>query len=144
MLFFATIGFRASTNISLNLFLNICLFYLATSSISNFFYFILLYFLFVLFSIASCIKFSLLQLILYLKEYVLLCYAIFDINIAKNSWLPHQNKTLPFNDFFCTNKRTLYFPVFDIVLSSERSTFPKFVWGTGQRLFFIFQNFTIY
>ena len=143
MLFFATIGFRASTNISLNLFLNICLFWLLHLS-QNFFYFILLYFLFFLFSIASCIKFSLLQLILYLKEYVLLCYAIFDINIAKNSWLPHQNKTLPFNDFFVLIS-VLYIFLYSILSCPLKDQlFPNLFGDWTKVIYFILQNFTTY
>ena len=140
MLFFATIWFRASTNISLNLFLNICLFWLL-HLFQKFFYFILL--IYFLFSIASSIKFWLLQLILYLNEYVLLCYAIFDINIAKNSWQTHLNQTLPFKDSFLLISVLCIFPY--SILSSPRKDqhFPKFVRGAGQRLF-IFQNFTTY
>ena len=97
MFFFAVIRFTASANISLNLFLNIYLFWLLYLSQKIYFIYLLDFFLF---SIASSIKFSLLQLILYLKKYVLLCYAVFDINILKNNWLPHLNQTLPFNDLF--------------------------------------------
>ena len=106
MFFFAIIRFRASANISLNLFLNIYIFWLLHLSKKNLFYLSSWFFLF---SIASCIKFSLLQLILYLKEYVFLCYAIFDINIAKNIWQTHLFKHFLLM-ILCTNKCTLYIP----------------------------------
>ena len=124
MLFFAIIRFRASANISLNLFLNIYLFWLLhlSQKFSILFYSI---FLFFLFWIASCIKFWLFQLILYLKEYVLLCYAIFDINIAKNNWLLHLNQTLIFNDSFVLISELCIYSIRCCLFLHKISIFPN-------------------
>ena len=144
MLFFVIIRFRASANISLNLFLNIYLFWLLHLSQKNSILFIFLIFFYsqlphVLNSycfswyypksknkrrifadsnppkcIANFLTISIhfkwdlmsyqtqkvIKEIVYLKDYILLCYAIFEINIAKNNWLPHLNQTLSFNGSF--------------------------------------------
>ena len=79
MFFFAIIRFRASANISLNLLLNIYLFWLLHLSQKNLLYLSSWFFLF---SIASSIKFWFLQLILFLKEYVF-CVMLFLILILQ-------------------------------------------------------------
>ena len=127
MLFFAIIRFRASVNISLNLFLNIYLFclFIYLKFFSILFYLSSWFFLFL---IASCIKFWLLQLILYLKEYVLLCYAIFEINIAKNNWLPHLNQTLPSNDSFVLISALRIYRIRYCLVQKKINILPNLLW----------------
>ena len=94
---------------------------------------------FFLFSIASFIKFWLLQLILYLKEYDLLCYAIFDINIVKNNWLPHLNQTLPFNDSFVLISALCIYCIRYCLVLSKTNTFPNLL-GDWTKVIFLFSK----
>ena len=94
---------------------------------------------FFLFSIASCIKFWLLQLILYLKEYVLLCYAIFEINIAKNNWLPHLNQTLPFNDSFVLISALFIYCILNWLVPITINIFPN-SWVDWTKVIFLFSK----
>ena len=95
---------------------------------------------FFLFSIASCIKFWLLQLILYLKEYVLLCYAIFEINIGKNNWLPHLNQTLPFNDSFVLISALFIYCILNWLVPITINIFPN-SWVDWTKVIFYFPKF---
>ena len=139
MFFFAIIRFRASANVSQNLFLNIYLFWLLHLSQKFLFYLSSWFFLF---SIASCIKFSSLQLILYLKVYVLLCYAIFEINITKIADRLTYSNTSFWLSFVLIS--ALYIPYSKLTSSHNDQHFSKFVRGLDIGYFCIFQNFTIY
>ena len=136
MFFFAIIRFRASANISLKFFLNIYLFWILDLSQKNLLYLSSWFFLL---SIASSIKFSLLQLILYLKEYVLLCYAIFEINIVKNNWQTHLFKHFLLM-ILCTNKCTLYiYRILSWLVPITINIFPN-SWEDWTKVIFLFSK----
>ena len=129
MFFFAIIRFRASANISLNLFLRSYLFWLLhlSQKISILFLFLI----FFLFSISSSIKFSLLQLILYLKEYVLLCYAILRLILQKIAdWLTYSNTSFWWS-FVLISALYIYRIISWLV--------PKFVRGLDKDYFLFFK-----